>query len=479
MKYLSWALLCFLLFPVGQARGEIVFSTFGPGNSFDAYSGVDIDGPATLSPQGFAEQFMPAISTYLDQVDVAVSSQIGAAELSVRVYSDDGGAPSSLLEAVHIPQFHSGLVTANFSGNVLLEAGKNYWLGLFTSNGNEQIWHDTTAVGSGLQAVSDDDGGSWLTFSSDPFPRAAFQVHGAVVSPDVPLIVSGSAWRYFRGLSEPSEGLQWTTTAFDDEAWGFDFEGFGYDDDPLTRAGLLSHVGKELPDMRDNGINPAAYSVLYLRRTFDVADPAALSDLILELDYDDSFIAYINGIEVARSNFGTVGVPEPFDGLGANHESTNGDPLQPLERFVINLVDDFPSLLQAGGNVLAIQGLNVTLDDDDFVLSRISLTGSLFAATLAGDYNDNGTVDAADYVIWRKNEGTNQVLQNDPLGGTISLPHYNQWRARFGLTVGTGSLAGVSIPEPSSFGLLIWSVAGICLRNRVRAVYYEKIVLTC
>jgi hypothetical protein len=56
-----------------------------------------------------------------------------------------------------------------------------------------------------------------------------------------------------------------------------------------------------------------------------------------------------------------------------------------------------------------------------------------------GDYNDDGTVDAADYVTWRKNNGTNNVLPNDPIGGTIDSDQYNQWAANFGES-GAGAL---------------------------------------
>lgn len=57
--------------------------------------------------------------------------------------------------------------------------------------------------------------------------------------------------------------------------------------------------------------------------------------------------------------------------------------------------------MPGSNNVLAIQGLNSAQDDDDFVLSRISLGGNLFNLLLPGDYNGNGTVDGADYTVWR------------------------------------------------------------------------------
>ena len=60
----------------------------------------------------------------------------------------------------------------------------------------------------------------------------------------------------------------------------------------------------------------------------------------------------------------------------------------------------------------------------------------------SGDYNDDGNVDAADYVVWRKNNGTNNTLPNDEIGGTIGTAHYNQWRDNFGES-GAGSLDAV------------------------------------
>jgi hypothetical protein len=73
-----------------------------------------------------------------------------------------------------------------------------------------------------------------------------------------------------------------------------------------------------------------------------------------------------------------------------------------------------------------------------------------------GDYNDNGIVDAADYVIWRENLGTSNPLPHDPTGGTIGTQQYNTWRAHFGQSAGSGSgLDGSAVPEPALPILLI------------------------
>lgn len=68
-----------------------------------------------------------------------------------------------------------------------------------------------------------------------------------------------------------------------------------------------------------------------------------------------------------------------------------------------------------------------------------------------GDYNGNGTVDAADYVLWRHGG----PLQNEvDTPGTVNAADYAAWRARFGNVAGSGSLVGGTVPEPSTFLLL-------------------------
>ncbi|MCC7086617.1 MAG: hypothetical protein IT427_16585 [Pirellulales bacterium] len=64
-----------------------------------------------------------------------------------------------------------------------------------------------------------------------------------------------------------------------------------------------------------------------------------------------------------------------------------------------------------------------------------------------GDYNGNGTVDAADYVLWR-NGGPLQNEVDTP--GVVNAADYTAWQARFGNTSGSGSLAISAVPEPAS-----------------------------
>jgi hypothetical protein len=81
---------------------------------------------------------------------------------------------------------------------------------------------------------------------------------------------------------------------------------------------------------------------------------------------------------------------------------------------------------------------------------------------LAGDFNSDGSVDAADYVAWRKTNGTQAG--------------YNVWRANFGQTAGRGSLLPGSssfhdaVPEPCGALLLIFATALSSARRRGRAL---------
>jgi hypothetical protein len=75
---------------------------------------------------------------------------------------------------------------------------------------------------------------------------------------------------------------------------------------------------------------------------------------------------------------------------------------------------------------------------------------------LLGDFNLDDTVDAADYVAWRKNDGT-------PEG-------FDLWRAHFGERAGGGAGAGAnaSVPEPDTVLLLLLGVVAPYLARAVR-----------
>lgn len=99
---------------------------------------------------------------------------------------------------------------------------------------------------------------------------------------------------------------------------------------------------------------------LYLRLPFSIDHPTALTGLTLRLRYNDGFIAYLNGSEVARSN-------APDQAVFNSSATAARDVGQSQEDALFDLTAHLP-LLRAGRNVLAIHALNVSAADDTFLI---------------------------------------------------------------------------------------------------------------
>ena len=95
-------------------------------------------------------------------------------------------------------------------------------------------------------------------------------------------------------------------------------------------------------------------------------------------------------------------------------------------------------------------------------ISQLYNAGNIsIVGPIPGDFNLNGVVDAADYIVWRKGLGT-AYMQSD----------YGVWRSHFGQTAGSGSgaSANVVIPEPTTLVLMLFAAVGRCL-PRPASVY--------
>lgn len=167
---------------------------------------------------------------------------------------------------------------------------------------------------------------------------------------DLPLtwktvISIGDEWLYI--VPDASTSVDWINKDFNDSGWLTGKSGFGHgDDDDSTDVGQVMSV--------------------FIRKKFDVADLASLQQVILHVDYDDSFIAYINGVEVARANIGTTGVRVDYDAPADNsdHESNmylGGSP----ETFDIST---YLSEFVEGENTIAIEVHNAGATSSDMTL---------------------------------------------------------------------------------------------------------------
>lgn len=100
-------------------------------------------------------------------------------------------------------------------------------------------------------------------------------------------------------------------------------------------------------------------------------------------------------------------------------------------------------------------------------------TGSLLATVvLAGDYNGDGNVDAADYTVWRDSNGSTTNLSADGDGnGVVNEDDRIFWAARYGATAPEAA----SIPEPTSVLLLVGTLAVAASTTARRAITMRRV----
>jgi hypothetical protein len=115
----------------------------------------------------------------------------------------------------------------------------------------------------------------------------------------------------------------------------------------------------------------------------------------------------------------------------------------------------------------------ITVGGQTFDLSLLKGTQAYSLVIAPGDYNGDGTVDAADYVVWGKTFGSADDLRADGNGNlVIDSGDYDVWRAAFGASYDFGSatgVAGAAVAEPTSSLLLLAGCVLTGSRRRARA----------
>ena len=153
------------------------------------------------------------------------------------------------------------------------------------------------------------------------------------------LVEEGSAIKYLANESDPGLALSWVAELFDDSGWPSGSYGVGYE---IGAGGVTNLVSTTVPQ--------GAFSV-YTRATFLIDDVANVNNLFLGADYDDGYVAWINGVEVFRSAEMPGGDPA-WNTNSNNHESSNG--MDPEYRPLTDISGVGIPALQTGTNVLAI-----------------------------------------------------------------------------------------------------------------------------
>ena len=156
------------------------------------------------------------------------------------------------------------------------------------------------------------------------------------------IIRTGDLVTYMVPESQPP--ANWNTLEFDDASWSEGVSGIGYGDD-------------------DDGTEIDACISVYVRYIFTVPNIEAIEALLLDMDFDDAFVAYLNGVEIARENIGVPFTPPDFDQPADGwSEAPLKDGLEP-SRFEIDSAA-FETLVE-GENIFCVEVHNESLGSSD------------------------------------------------------------------------------------------------------------------
>jgi hypothetical protein len=161
----------------------------------------------------------------------------------------------------------------------------------------------------------------------------------------VEVIAQNAEWQYLAGAHP--EGDAWTKTGFEAKGWMAGPAPFGYSEGSQD-------FRTPLPDMKGQ------YSVVYIRHEFDIEQADQISDIALMINYDDGFIAYLNGKEVVRKGVGKDHGKKASDIKSRKAEDRGKHAYLPI--------GEPEKKLKNGRNVLAIEGHNARLESSSFVL---------------------------------------------------------------------------------------------------------------
>lgn len=180
---------------------------------------------------------------------------------------------------------------------------------------------------------------------------------GVANSAITPLVNHADTWRFRKGTNAPQ--LNWKTVADAslDATWSSGPGGFGY----ASNEPELALVGTRLTDMLNR------YTTVYTRRTFTASGIDTNDHLLLTVDWDDGFIAWLDGVHLTNAVIANPPAEPAFNARATtDHESSNGGSgAQPAQTYDFGPIGD---RLGAGNHILAVMGLNDSTNSSDCIL---------------------------------------------------------------------------------------------------------------
>ena len=267
-----------------------------------------------LEPGGLPSQIAlrdfdaEATADYNLRIDYSFLGSIEAVARNMRIYHARPG-PTNPFAAItgdqfllqDVPSRTTGTASYDINGFVCTVVGASFPCSSnidLATLGENIITNlpGTIQIANGMVHVAMD-----LTFSAplDETNPGLGRLGGhAIIRGSAPLsqaiVPTGADWRYLDDGSDP--GVAWRAPAFDDAAWKLGAAQLGYGDGDET---TVVNFGPD-PTFK--------FITTYFRRAFLVPDPAAYTNLALELLRDDGAVVYLNGTEIFRSNLPTGAV---------------------------------------------------------------------------------------------------------------------------------------------------------------------------
>lgn len=264
------------------------------------------------------------------------------------------------------------------------------------------------------------------------------------------IVAHGSTWRWRRGTNAPAADWRVMSDAALDSTWLSGPGGFGYGDTIATEATTIS-------GMRN------VHGTLYVRRAFQVSEPVDPSaELRLMVDYDDGFVAYLDGIELIRANVnGASNAPVSNTAFAAgDREASCCTSPNPPATFNLGPVGE---RLGAGTHVLSFIALNDSLGSSD-----LHIIPDLMVVSAQ---STSGIIDRGLYALTTSNNVV--LVGSNTIAGSTRIS-VNGDEASYNMSAGTWTKSHMLQPGMNHLFIAALDDNGNLLGNISRHVIYQS-----
>jgi uncharacterized protein (TIGR03437 family) len=194
-----------------ESRGQTLFSTFGPAETFNTALpgpsvGAGVLGGFPVADGGIilAAAFTPSASGYLSRVDLGMEYKYdpvkasGPANLDVTIAADQAGLPGAAIETIHLTDALGsianamGIVSANSAIQPFLQAGVQYWVVVAPPDPRNTVFQWLLTAQPNVKGLSIDKGSNVPWQGRPAYETAlAFGVYGIQSAGPEPAVGAG------------------------------------------------------------------------------------------------------------------------------------------------------------------------------------------------------------------------------------------------------------------------------------------------